>query len=63
MLFPGEEEYRAWFAAAGFADMDVRRLAPEWHAGAYAVAVAGRKPAPGPSPVPLARWPSRPTPR
>ncbi|MBI5105576.1 MAG: methyltransferase domain-containing protein [Solirubrobacterales bacterium] len=58
MLFPSEEEYRAWFAAAGFADVEVRRLAPDWYdeasGAAYGVAVAGRKPAPGPSPLGLA---------
>jgi hypothetical protein len=54
MLFPREEQYRAWFEAAGFADVEVRPLAPEWHSGAYAVAVAGRKPAAGPSPLELA---------
>ncbi|MEA2180646.1 MAG: methyltransferase [Solirubrobacteraceae bacterium] len=54
MLFPGEDEYRAWFRAAGFADVEVRRLAPAWYTrtdGAFGVAVAGRKPAPGPSPA------------
>ncbi len=49
MLFPAEEEYRAWFTAAGFADVEVRGMAPDWFAGDFAVAVAGRKPAPGPS--------------
>jgi MPBQ/MSBQ methyltransferase len=60
MLFPGEDEYRAWFQAAGFADVEVRRLAPEWYTssdGAYAVAVAGRKPTGGPSPVALVTGP------
>jgi MPBQ/MSBQ methyltransferase len=59
MLFPGEDEYRTWFAASGFADVEMRPLAPEWFSGAYAVAVTGRKPAPGPSPLPLA--PSEPS--
>jgi MPBQ/MSBQ methyltransferase len=59
MLFPAEDEYRAWFEAAGFADVEVRELRPEWLEGGFAVAVAGRKPAPGPSPVPLAA-PERP---
>jgi MPBQ/MSBQ methyltransferase len=54
MLFPAEDEYRAWFAAAGFADIEVRPLAPDWSAGGYAVAIAGRKPAPGPPAVALA---------
>jgi MPBQ/MSBQ methyltransferase len=43
MLFPAEEEYRAWFERAGFGDVRVVPLAPEWHRGAYAVAVAGTK--------------------
>ena len=54
MLFPAEEEYRAWFEAAGFADVELRTLQPEWSDGGFAVAVAGRKPAPGPSPLVLA---------
>jgi MPBQ/MSBQ methyltransferase len=59
MLFPAEDEYRAWFEAAGFADVELRMLQPEWFEGGFAVAVAGRKPAPGPSPIPLAA-PERP---
>jgi MPBQ/MSBQ methyltransferase len=54
MLFPGEDEYRAWFAAAGFEDLEVRRLAPDWYTrtdGAFAVAIAGTKRAAGPSPA------------
>jgi MPBQ/MSBQ methyltransferase len=53
MLFPAEQEYRDWFERAGFADVEVLPLAPDWYAaqGAFAVAVAGRKPAPGPSPA------------
>jgi MPBQ/MSBQ methyltransferase len=53
MLFPAEDEYRAWFERAGFTDVRVRRIAPDWYRGgaAYAVAVAGVKPAPGPSPL------------
>jgi MPBQ/MSBQ methyltransferase len=54
MLFPEEEEYRAWFAAAGFSDIQVRRMAPDWFAGDFAVAIAGRKDTAGPSPVALA---------
>ena len=38
-----EGEYRAWFEQAGFGDVRVAPLAPEWHHGAYAVAVAGTK--------------------
>jgi MPBQ/MSBQ methyltransferase len=43
MLFPAEDQYRAWFERAGFGDVRVAPLAPEWHDGAYAVAVAGTK--------------------
>jgi MPBQ/MSBQ methyltransferase len=57
MLFPGEDEYRALFEHAGFTEVAVASLAPQWYgegATAYAVAVAGVKPAPGASPVVLA---------
>jgi MPBQ/MSBQ methyltransferase len=61
MLFPREDEYRSWFAAAGFTDIEIRRLAPAWYddaAGAYGIAIAGNKPAAGPSPLVLAGSPS-----
>jgi MPBQ/MSBQ methyltransferase len=53
MLFPAEAEYREWFERAGFADVQVHSVAPDWYRGRspYAVAVSGRKPAPGPSPL------------
>ena len=54
MLFPEEDEYRAWFAAAGFTDIEVRHIAPDWFGGEFAVAIAGRKQTPGHSPVALA---------
>jgi MPBQ/MSBQ methyltransferase len=59
MLFPALGEYRAWFERAGFTDVEVREIAPDWYRGrggrdAYAVAVAGVKPAPGRSPLPYA---------
>ncbi len=56
MLFPAEAEYRDWLAAAGFSDVSLRALAPDWYRsprGPYAVVAAGRKPAPGPSPLRL----------
>jgi MPBQ/MSBQ methyltransferase len=56
MLFPSVAEYRAWFERAGFADVDLVPLAPPWYRSRrapYAVAVSGRKPAPGPSPAAL----------
>jgi MPBQ/MSBQ methyltransferase len=54
MLFPPEGDYRGWFQAAGFADVEVAFIAPDWHGGgpsAYGIAIAGRKPAAGESPV------------
>ena len=57
MLFPELEQYRAWFERAGFADVELRPLAPDWYRDArvpYAVAVSGVKPAAGPSPLALA---------
>jgi MPBQ/MSBQ methyltransferase len=58
MLFPAEHEYRGWYERAGFADVEVRHLAPDWYRGGpgapYAVAIAGTKPAPGASPLALA---------
>jgi MPBQ/MSBQ methyltransferase len=56
MLFPALDEYRAWFERAGFADVEVREIAPDWYRGrggrdAYAVAVSGVKPSGGPSPL------------
>jgi MPBQ/MSBQ methyltransferase len=47
MLFPAREQYREWFERAGFEDVTVREVAPEWYRdrrGPYAVAVAGTKP-------------------
>ncbi len=54
MLFPAVEEYTAWMEAAGFADVRVRELAPDWYRDQrvpYALAVSGVKRAPGPSPA------------
>ena len=56
MLFPTEAQYVEWFERAGFTDIEVAHAAPSWHRSgpaAYGVAVAGRKPAPGPSPLAL----------
>ncbi len=57
MLFPSEAEYREWFVRAGFEDVRVVVLAPDWYRGRspYGVAIAGtrgRGPAP-PLPAPL----------
>jgi MPBQ/MSBQ methyltransferase len=56
MLFPGQEQYREWFERAGFADVTLHPVAPDWYRDRrvpYAVAVAGTKPAAGPSPLAL----------
>jgi hypothetical protein len=56
MLFPPERDYREWFERAGFADIAVVTLAPVWYRSRrapYALAVSGRKPAPGSSPLQL----------
>ncbi len=57
MLFPTEQEYRGWFEQAGFADVELRTVAPDWYRdrrSRYAVAVSGRKPRPGEPPAGLA---------
>jgi MPBQ/MSBQ methyltransferase len=56
MLFPEEREYREWFERAGFVDVSLHPVAPDWYRDRrvpYAVAVAGTKPAAGPSPLTL----------
>ena len=56
MLFPRETDYRAWLAAAGFTDMVTAYVAPSWHRdrrSPYGLAIAGTKPAAGPSPLRL----------
>ena len=57
MLFPAEAEYREWFERAGFEDVRVEVLAPDWYRGRspYGVAIAGtRGTAPHNAPAPLA---------
>jgi MPBQ/MSBQ methyltransferase len=57
MLFPEQDEYRAWFERAGFADVRLHAVAPDWYRDPrvpYAVAVSGTKTAAGPSPLALA---------
>ncbi|MCR9100769.1 MAG: methyltransferase domain-containing protein [bacterium] len=46
MLFPKEEEYWQWFRDAGFADLQVCYVKPQWvdGKGKYGIALAGRKP-------------------
>ena len=56
MLFPTEAQYREWFERAGFEDVELTPVAPDWYRdprSRYAVAVSGRKPAAGPSPLAL----------
>lgn len=46
MLFPEEEQYRAWFAAAGFVEVSAVHAAPDWHRGgpaSYGIAIAGMR--------------------
>ena len=52
MLFPTEAQYREWFERAGFTDVRVHVLAPDWYRGRspYGVAVAGTKAAAEPAP-------------
>jgi MPBQ/MSBQ methyltransferase len=33
MLFPTEEEYIEWFKAAGFRDVQLKRIGPKWYRG------------------------------
>jgi hypothetical protein len=54
MLFPSEAEYREWFAAAGFTDVEVAYVAPPWWRDgwdAYGLSIAGVKPEAGASPA------------
>jgi len=56
MLFPTEDQYREWFERAGFEDVELVTVAPGWYRdrrSRYAVAVTGRKPVAGPSPLAL----------
>lgn len=54
MLFPEESDYRRWFEAAGFQQLASIRLTAPWDRDGrapYGLAIAGRKPKPGPSPL------------
>ncbi|HRI60391.1 MAG TPA: methyltransferase domain-containing protein [Saprospiraceae bacterium] len=53
MLFPGDGEYRRWFEAAGFTDIRVQYIRPQWYRSKaeYGIAIAGVKRAPGVSPA------------
>jgi MPBQ/MSBQ methyltransferase len=53
MLFPEEREYREWFERAGFTDVTLHPVAPDWYRDRrvpYAVAVAGVRAAGAPPP-------------
>jgi MPBQ/MSBQ methyltransferase len=57
MLFPEQEQYREWFERAGFEDVALHPIAPEWYRERrvpYGVAVTGTKRAAGASPLALA---------
>jgi MPBQ/MSBQ methyltransferase len=57
MLFPSEDEYVAWFADAGFEQIERVHVAPPWwdeRWDPYAVAIAGVKPRAGESTLHLA---------
>jgi MPBQ/MSBQ methyltransferase len=49
MLFPREEDDRKWFTSAGFEDIQVQYIRPQWYRGKeeYAVAMVGVKPESG----------------
>jgi MPBQ/MSBQ methyltransferase len=54
MLFPEVHDYERWFREGGFVDIEMRYIAPSWvQREAYGLAIAGVKPADGPSPLPL----------
>lgn len=53
MLFPKDREYRDWFDTAGFTDIRIQYIRPQWYRGKgeYGIAIAGVKPRPGVSPA------------
>jgi MPBQ/MSBQ methyltransferase len=56
MLFPAEDEYATWMERAGFTDLRRLTVAPPWWRDGwdpYGIAIAGTKPAPGPSALDL----------
>src|SRR4051794_6096970 len=56
MLFPPEEDYRRWMTEAGFTDVRLRALAPDWYRDPrvpYALAGSGGKPVGGAPPAVL----------
>nr|BAL46505.1 MPBQ methyltransferase [Diospyros kaki] len=59
MLFPKEEEYIEWFQKAGFKDVQLKRIGPQWYRGVrrhgliMGCSVTGVKPLSGDSPLQL----------
>lgn len=59
MLFPTEAEYIEWFTKAGFTDVKIKRIGPQWYRGVrrhgliMGCSVTGVKQEAGPSPLPL----------
>lgn len=53
MLFPADGEYRKYYETAGFTDIRVRYVRPQWYRrkGEFGIAISGKKPAPGRSPA------------
>ncbi len=56
MLFPTKDEYRMWFERAGFEDIKIHYIRPQWFRAKseYGLAISGRKTEPGESPLPTA---------
>ena len=57
MLFPTVEQYRSWFSHAGFGDVEVVAVAPDWYRDRrvpYAVAVSGVRGEGAPLSLPVA---------
>ena len=59
MLFPKEQQYIDWFKAAGFENVQLKRIGPKWYRGVrrhgliMGCAVTGTKPNAGKSPLEL----------
>jgi MPBQ/MSBQ methyltransferase len=55
MLFPSDQEYRDWFRLAGFTDIRVEYIRPQWYQkkAEYGIAIAGVKQQAGASAAPL----------
>lgn len=57
MLFPSKDAYFSWYKAAGFTNIRLVYVAPDWYEdnnNPYAIAIAGTKPTAGKSPLNLA---------